>query len=123
MLVAALVILGIAAFIAWKGHEKYKVNADASREIRELHDEADRLKRETSKLSDRLEYLRTPEFQERQVKDTLGLAKPDEKLVIIKPNAFEKPAEGMGDTGAQSDQRAASLEPNYKKWWKYFFAP
>lgn len=116
----SLVILGIAVVIAWRGYQKHEVNTEVSQDIRALQEEAERLERETTRLSERIEYLQTPEFQEKQAKDKLGLARPDEKLVIIKPSPYTHRNESEESEGIM-EHAPIMKKPNYIQWWEYLF--
>lgn len=61
-----------------------------------------------------LEYVKSPEFIERQARDKLGLVKEGETLIII-------PEEKLRQI-LQKDQKLDEIRlPNPVGWWKLFF--
>lgn len=63
-------------------------------------------------LKQKLSYVKSNEFVEKQARDKLGLVKQGE-FIVIGPGPVQKqknePLQIQDDT------------PNYKKWWKLFF--
>lgn len=70
------------------------------------------LEQENQKLKDKLAESQTPGFIERVARETLGLVKEGETMVIIRPITQSD----------QSDQlKTEENIPNWKKWWGLFF--
>lgn len=115
-IIAAIFFVGAAVY-----DEVSKKNKIQS-EIDKLQQEAEKIDRENVKLGEKIAYLESREYQEREVKDKLNLQGVDESLIIIKPGvakeivaATEKPI--VAATPAPDEKKA----PNYEKWWGYFF--
>ena len=74
-----------------------------------------KLKEENEALKAELEYKRSQEFIEGEIRNKLGLAKEGEAVVIL-PQDGSSPADAKAMAGGQS-----TVVPNYIKWWKLFF--
>ncbi len=70
------------------------------------------LKKENETLKQELEYKKSDQFAEKEIRNKLGLAKPGEAVVILPNNDSSK-----------SEVKSEKLDetPNYKKWWDLFF--
>lgn len=80
-LIAAFVIaIGFVASSAWKEMERSKRIED---EVAKLRSEADRIRGENRTLTEKISYFSTPEFEEREAKEKLGMKKNDEEVVSI----------------------------------------
>lgn len=66
-------------------------------------------KKQNQFLKERLYYVNTNEFIERQAREKLGMVKQGEHIVLAPP-VQEKAKVIPVDT-----------DPNWKKWWKLFF--
>jgi cell division protein FtsB len=67
------------------------------------------LKRENQELKEKLEFVQTPEFMEKEARDRLGLVQEGEAVVIM--------PEKITDVQANNQEEL----PNWKKWWQLFF--
>lgn len=122
--VKLIVVAGMAA-VFFAGMEIYKEVTKKNRiqaEIDKLQQEAEKISKENTTLGDKIAYLGSREYQEKEAKDKLSLQSPDENLVIVKPGvsrevqtAPEKPS-----SAAFSISNSNPL-PNPVKWWNYFF--
>lgn len=64
-----------------------------------------------------IDYLESDQFVEEQARLSMGLKKPGEEVVIIKSSGLVAGASELrAETG--SDEKE---DPNYVRWWKYFF--
>ncbi len=71
-----------------------------------------KLREENEQLRRELEYKRSPEFVEREIREKLGLVKKGEAIVILPKENDER--------RMTNDERKKNT-PNYIKWWKLFF--
>lgn len=71
-----------------------------------------KLREENEQLRRELEYKKSPEFVEREIREKLGLVKKGEAIVVLPQ-----------DDSSQStvDGGQSTQVPNYIKWWKLFF--
>ncbi|HSX18736.1 MAG TPA: septum formation initiator family protein [Candidatus Saccharimonadales bacterium] len=83
-----------------------------SRKVEEAQVQLDKLKAENTNLQKQLDYTKSGEFKEREIRDKLGLTKPGETVVIL-------PKENRDQLPETSD---LAIVPNYIKWWNRFFA-
>ena len=112
-------IVAAAGVFTSAARQAYK-NRRIESEIDSLRAQAERIQNENSKLSRKIAYLQTPEFQEKVAKEKLNMQKPDEQVVIVKPGIENTPQVA----GEQSGSRGIAEydnSPNYKKWWDLFF--
>lgn len=71
-----------------------------------------KLKEENEALKAELEYKRSQEFIEGEIRNKLGLAKEGEAVVVLPNNdSRQSTVESRKSVGA----------PNYIKWWELFF--
>ena len=64
---------------------------------------------ENKKLTERLEYVKSEEFVEREARERLGLGKPGEVVVVLQEqNTSLKP------------QASNPNKPNWRKWWELY---
>lgn len=71
----------------------------------------DDLKRENEALKKELEFKKSDQFAEEEIRNKLGLAKPGEAIVML-PKGDERQT--------TNDERKNEL-PNWQKWWNLFF--
>jgi len=103
---------------------QYRVN----REIDGLKKEIADLQNKGADLKNFVSYLESDQFAEEQARLNLGLKKPGEELMIIKPGLNEavSPSSTAGNNqifnipGYQKSQPAAEAS-NPAKWLNYFF--
>ena len=64
---------------------------------------------ENKRLKERLEYVKSEEFVEREARERLGLGKPGEVVVILPtPSKIQDSKSGIQD------------KPNWEKWWELY---
>lgn len=127
LLVFSVLLLGFSVVVAWKGYEKHREKSAISEEVAKLQEEAGKLEEETRRLNDRIAYLRTPEYVEREAKEKLNLKKPDESVAVVAPERFQGDVpnvkeeslakRGVTITGARESETSS----NPLGWWNYFF--
>ena len=112
--VIGLALLALMGYLLSKElNRRYRI----SREITGLEQEIARFDNQNEELSRLIDYLQTPEYQERQARPLLNLQKPGEFAVALPPAPEDEP--GFVD----HDDDSQPLSPNYRLWWNYFFAP
>jgi cell division protein FtsB len=68
---------------------------------------------ENLRLKKELEESQTPEFIEKQAREKLNLAKPDEIVVIV--------AKATGSGILYPEGEKARIKPSWRVWWELFF--
>lgn len=123
-----LTLLGLAAIIlisfpfAKNFLKQYRINKEISalkREIADLQDKNVDLKKFVS-------YLGSDQFVEEQARLNLGLKKPGEELIVIKPVSEEASSGTSSESTIFNIKGNANAKPavkksNPKKWLGYFF--
>lgn len=70
------------------------------------------LKRENEALRRELEYKRSQEFAEAEIRNKLGLVKEGEAVVVLPKQDDER---------LTTNDESKIEEPNWQKWWNLFF--
>lgn len=119
------VVLGLFIFSFvfrefWTEWEKRKA---IDKEVEALQQEINKLSQEKSGMQEALRYLKTSEFQEKELKDKLNLVKEGEAVVYVREkNLSEQPTEEKTEKSEENQEAQVSVKkPNYYYWWKYFF--
>ncbi|MBI2598830.1 septum formation initiator family protein [Candidatus Curtissbacteria bacterium] len=79
--------------------------------VTEAQRQLDEIRRENEALARELEYKKSDEFAEAEIRNKLGLAKPGETVVVL-PKDDER--------RTTNDERKIE-SPNWQKWWNLFF--
>ena len=112
--VIGLVLVVLMGYLLSKElNRRYRI----SREIEGLEQEIARFDNQNEELSRLVDYLQTPEYQERQARPLLNLQKSGEFAVALPPAPEDEP----GFVDPVDNSRLPST--NYQLWWNYFFAP
>ena len=82
-----------------------------AQKVNEAQARLEKLRAQNEQLKRELEYKKSQEFAEAEIRNKLGLAKEGEAVVIIPGN----------DESQKSEVRSGKWEPNWKKWQKLFF--
>lgn len=112
---AALIFIGISA-----GRQTLK-KKEIKKEIETLREEAEKIEKDNSNLEDKIAYLESRDYQEKEARDKLGLQKTEENLVVIKQNLSKKEEEEEELFENQVQEKEVEKTFNPKKWWDYFF--
>ena len=124
--IAKAALIAFAGFALWMSFQVYgelKRGRSIQEEITTLQREGSKIRQENSLLKDKIEYLKTDDFQEREAKDKLNYQEDGERVAIIKQSAGSDTAHVIISPGA-TDGSAVTVtfqEPNYQKWWRKFF--
>lgn len=114
-------LLVASALIFMTGYGKYAKNKEIEREIEDLKRQAEQISGEKDSLAERIAYLQTQEFKEREAKEKLNLKKPDEAVVIIKPSVQGDETSRDADVSPAKEPEKPELS-NRMKWWNHFFS-
>jgi cell division protein FtsB len=98
--------------MAW---QNYQVN----QQIKNLESEVAQIENDNQKLSDLIAYFQTETFKEQEAREKLGLVMPGEKVLVF-PGNDKNTENGIVETVTKQNNEVS--EPNYKKWWSFFFA-
>lgn len=131
-LVSSFVFLAIAgtigsAVVGYRAYEESRRNAEIRAEIRLLEEEANRVDQENRKLRDRIEYLQSDSFREREAKRVLEYQKSGEKVIFVRERFSERDAENLTESDPVFSSESVVLgvskdgDPNPVKWWREFF--
>ncbi len=116
----ALLVLGLLA--GWASFGEYERSARIQAEIDILQREAERIERENATLSEKIEFFASPNFQEGEAKEKLGLRRQEEKVVAIEGQLSLIPSEETQLAQEEYETRVIDQDiPHYKKWWLRFF--
>lgn len=115
ILIPAIIII-ILATIAL-ARETYKKN-QIQREIEALKEKASQIDKESSQIQEKIAYLGSTDYQEKEAKDKLNLRSPGESVVIIKPGIAKEP---QIEEAPAPNIPVEDTTQNPIKWWNYFF--
>ncbi len=83
-----------------------------SNEFESAQNRLDKLKRENVDLKRQLDYTKSQRFQEGEIRNKLGLAKPGEEVYVV-------PKEVNSQQSTVNSQQ--NDKPNWQKWKDYLF--
>ncbi len=115
LIIGFFILVTVVFFLAKEFYKKRQIQ----NEIQKLEEEAAHINRENLEIQDKIAYLQSRDYQEREAKDKLNLQNPGENVVVIKPGVAREQ-----DMGAENENFPQPLPPNIsnpQKWWKYFF--
>ncbi len=108
----------IAASWVWGSLEVMQRNYALQKEVdlKQRQLQLTELQRDSLELQKK--YYQTDEYKELAVRDTLGLVKPGEKLLILPDNSAEAKA---ADAPVAQVVRVQEAEPNLQQWLNFLF--
>jgi hypothetical protein len=108
----------IAASWVWGSLEVMQRNYNLQKQvdIKQRQLQLTRLQRDSLELQKK--YYQTDEYKELAVRDSLGLVRPGENLLILPPNSAEAVA---ADAPAQKVTIAQESLPNLQQWLNFLF--
>jgi cell division protein FtsL len=119
--ITVLCLAGII-FVSMSVWKEIKKKKEIQNEITTLQQEAEKISRDNSSLEEKIAYLGSEDYKEKEAKDKLNLQSPGENVVVIKQNAAKiENSESKQDAIAPAPQEVIFEAANYKKWWNYFF--
>jgi len=120
------IFLGVVAigFIAFSGYKEIKKKRAVQATIESLQEEVARIDKENSATAQKIAYLESSDYKEREAKDKLNLKSPDENVVVIKPSSSQKIT--LNEDVSSRNTPQIRIENSYalsnpQKWWNYFF--
>jgi len=91
-----------------------KIN-NVNQSIKEEEEKVEKIREENEELEAKLEILRSDEYQEKQLRDKLGLAKEGELIVVLPED------EVLRNLAPKHVEEEETLpDPNWKKWAHLF---
>lgn len=115
MILGFFILATVAFFLAKEVYKKRQIQ----NEITRLEQEAAKINRENFEIQDKIAYLQSRDYQEREAKDKLNLQNPDENVVVIKPGVAKE--QGLKTENENIPQPLPPNVSNPQKWWRYFF--
>jgi cell division protein FtsB len=109
---ATVILSGVLIFVMVITAKILVQKRIVDREISKLQNQMENIRKDNEKLSSLVQYLNTPEYQEKEAREKLNLRKEGEYVVVL-------PQGEVG--GTDSVQSANSKIPKYKLWYNYFF--
>jgi len=113
-----VVVLTFTIFALSK--ETYR-KKQVEKEIEALRQEAEKIRRDNLIIGDKVSYLESKDYLEKEAKDKLNMQGPDENVVVIKPSLVKK--EEVSDIVRDPERPIENQDKfgNAKKWYDYFF--
>lgn len=88
----------------------------ADERIKQANDELSKIANENSKLKDELEIVGSDYFKEKEARDSLGLSKPGDIVLVLPPD------DEIRKLAPERVRKEVKLpNPNWKKWLSLFF--
>lgn len=124
VLIMGIVFLSI--FIGFRAYKEMNRNKKIADEILALQEESNRIDHESYALRNRIEYLQSDSFREREAKRVLEYQKSGEKVVFVRGQSFESKPEAnqnnfSSETSPITDMTEEKSSSNFEKWYRYFF--
>ena len=101
----------MALLLSYNSSKRILTFRTTSKFIGQSEKQLEELKAENERLKSELEYKKSQEFKEAEIRNKLGLAKEGEAVVIV-------PREDEGQT---TDDDRQINRPNWRKWKELFF--
>jgi len=117
-IIIILVIVVIVFILIALAKETYKKN-QIQEEIKSLQEKARQIDKDNAEIQDKISYLESKDYQEKEAKDKFNLQNPNENVVVIKPSIVkeEAPEEKKSEDIIIDEKKTI----NPVKWWRYFF--
>lgn len=119
-----LVLLGLVLglLLGMAVYREIRKKEAVQKEIRALQEEAAKISRENSDITERIAYLESRDYKEREAKEKLNLQKPGETVVVITPGpSKEEIVENSNREKRILEIAGIQEKSNPEKWWDYFF--
>lgn len=105
-----LLAVGISLLLIINGTKRILSLRTTSQRVAEAQERLEKLNQENEALKRELEYKKSEQFAEEEIRNKLGLAKRGEAVVVL-------PKENSQQSKVENEQP----EPNWRKWWDFFF--
>ena len=115
------IVLVAAGAVSYKAFKEAKRSQQIEKEIEKLRQEAEKIRRDNLIIGDKVSYLESKDYLEKEAKDKLNMQSPDENVVVIKPSLVKK--EEVPDIVRNPERPIENQDKfgNAKKWYDYFF--
>jgi cell division protein FtsB len=111
LIVYAVFLIGRAIF------QHFQVN----NQLEALSEEIDGQKDQIKRLNQAIEYYQSISFKEKEARAKLGLQKKGEQVIAIPASGQDQDTGKNQDDILGIDQEQNFSQPNYIRWWNFFF--
>jgi cell division protein FtsB len=111
-----LLLFGLIAFAIYKENYKKK---QAEQAIESMKQEAEKIERSNRDAAEKLAYLESRDYQEKEARDKLNMQNPKENVVIVEPGLA--PSVETKEAVDENGKKLFVKTTNIQKWWNYFF--
>jgi cell division protein FtsB len=120
VLVGGLIVL---ALVVWAFSREFVRRVEINQQVDEIKAEIERLEGANSELADMIQYFGTKNYQEKEARRKLGLAKPGEKVIAVPSPEVQRetPNEVVENEVAVNTVTEEEQTSNPRRWWDYFF--
>lgn len=116
--IVMVVALVIAASWVWGSVTTMQRNYTLQKEVDDRKRQLELTKLEVATLEYQQNYYRSDEYKELAARERLGLALPDEKVLILPPNSEAAKQEPKAPVATANDTSGAS---NFEQWMNFLF--
>lgn len=111
-----IIVWGLVVILLISLARNISRSLSADERIKEANDELSKLADENSKLKDELEIVGSDYFKEKEARDSLGLSKPNDIVLVLPPD------DELRKLVPERVRKEVKLpDPNWKKWLSLFF--
>lgn len=117
-------LFALLLVFVWFGIKAVKMisqKQELEREIDNLKGEIEKLDKSSREFSQLMEYLKDPNYLEKEAKEKLNLKKEGENVVLVPEAGALEIAAGLSKDQANGEPISVKPESNPMKWWKFFF--
>ena len=111
LLFLLIILVGFGYFFLQELQKRRNVES----QISEISKQIAGLEKNNDELTDLIEYLRSPSFQEKEIRGRLNLQRPGEHAVALSDEGGAQKASGP------ASEEKMKKQDNWKLWWDYFF--
>ncbi len=115
-----VVALLIAASWAWGSIGVVQKNYALQRVVDDKQRQAELVQLETDNLTYEQKYYQSPEYQELEARDRMGLALPGEKVLVLPPNSASAKAADQANTQSTASNTVVP-QSNLQQWVDFLF--
>jgi len=117
-------LFALLLILVWFGIKAVKMvsqKQELEREIDNLKGEIQKLDKSSREFSQMMEYLKDPNYLEKEAKEKLNLKKEGENVVLVpEANIAGAVTDSLGNQ-IKNENILPKPESNPVKWWKFFF--
>jgi cell division protein FtsB len=119
--IAAFLLLILVSFLSYALFEESYKKSQVKKEIERLRLEAEAIENKNFQIREKIAYLESREFLEKEAKDKLNLQREGENLIVIKPGPLREKSSEEEDFSQKEGGSSGIQKTNCEKWWDYFF--